>query len=207
MDVRRFFTFLLTLTAISLTSCGYSTLRDTDEELKASWSEVLDQYRHRAKLIPNLDTVFKDAAPGEKGIAIAVANAQVDAMNIKPTLELINDSLAFENFEAAQARVSAALSRLFLIAERSPELKANPGYCELQAQLIKAENSIALARIRYFNAAEHHNLVVRMFPSNLTAMLLGYAVKPNLSVHEGEATATLPEGDCGSAGRKPESSR
>ena len=201
--MRRFLALLLTLAALGLSGCGYNTFQSTDEQIKAGWSEVLNQYQRRADLVPNLVSTVKGVAAFEQDTLLAVTNARATATGIKATPELINDPQAFAKFEAAQAQLSSALSRLLVVVEKYPELKATEAYRDLQAQLEGTENRIAVARNRYIKAVQEYNVAVRVFPSNLTALVFGYAPKPNFSVGDEKALAVPPKVDFGGAAKKP----
>ena len=205
--MRRFLALLLTLTAFGLSGCGYNTLQSTDEQIKASWSEVLNQYQRRADLIPNIVNTVKGEASFEQDTLTKVVEARAKATSIQATPELINNPEAFEKFQAAQRELSGALSRLLVVSENYPTLKANQGFQELRAQLEGTENRIAVARDRYIKAVQDYNVAVREFPSNLTAMLFGYSVKHTLSVGDEKALAAPPKVDVGGTGKKPEGSR
>ena len=205
--MRRFLALLLTLTAFGLSGCGYNTLQSTDEQIKASWSEVLNQYQRRADLIPNIVNTVKGEASFEQDTLSKVVEARAKATSIQATPELINNPEAFEKFQTAQRELSGALSRLLVVSENYPTLKANQGFQELRAQLEGTENRIAVARDRYIKAVQDYNVAVREFPSNLTAMLFGYSVKHTLSVGDEKALATPPKVDVGGTGKKPEGSR
>lgn len=194
---------LLTLSVLGLSGCGYNTFQTTDEQVKSSWSEVLNQYQRRADLVPNLVSTVKGAAAFEQDTLLAVTNARAGATSIQATPELINDPQAFAKFEAAQSQLGSALSRLLVVVEKYPELKANENYRDLQAQLEGTENRITVARNRYIKAVQDYNVAVRTFPSNLTAMVFGYAVKPNFSVADEKAIATPPKVDFGGDAKKP----
>ena len=161
---------LILLLVLSLSGCGYNTLQSTDEQIKASWGEVLNQYQRRADLIPNLVNVVKGFAAQEKEVLLGVTNARSRVGSIQATPELINDPEAFAKFQSAQGELSNALSRLLVVVEKYPELKSNANFRELQAQLEGTENRIAVARNRYIKAVQEYNLVVRSFPTNLTAI-------------------------------------
>lgn len=180
---------LLVVTALS--GCGYNRLQQTDEQIKADWSEVLNQYQRRADLVPNLVATVKGAVQAEKDILDSVVNARAKVGSIQATPELINDPQAFDKWQAAQGELSSALSRLMVVVERYPELKSIAGYTDLQAQLEGTENRITVARNRYIAAVKDYNLVVRQFPSNLTAKIFGFQVKPNFTV-QNEATIAVP---------------
>lgn len=205
--MRKLLALLLTLVALGLSGCGYNTFQRTDEQIKSSWSEILNQYQRRADLVPNLVNTVKGAAAFEQDTLLAVTNARAGATSIKATPELINDPQAFAKFEAAQAQLSSALSRLLVVVEKYPELKATEAYRDLQAQLEGTENRITVARNRYIKAVQDYNVAVRTFPSNLTAMVFGYSTKPNFSVTDEKTIAVPPKVEFGGTGKKPEGSR
>lgn len=182
---------LILLTSLLLSGCGYNTLQSADEQIKASWSEVLNQYQRRADLVPNLVNVVKGAAAQERDVLDAVVEARSRVGAIQATPELINDEAAFKRFQEAQGALTTALSRLLVVVERYPDLKSIAAYRDLQAQLEGIENRIAVARKRYIESVQTYNTTVRSFPSNLTAMLFGFKVKPNFSV-ENEADISKP---------------
>lgn len=193
---------LLLALSLSLTGCGYNSFQTTDEQLKADWAEVLNQYQRRADLIPNLVNTVKGAADFEQNTLVAVTNARANATGINATPELINDPAAFAKFEAAQSQLSGALSKLLVTVEQYPELKANANFRDLQAQLEGTENRITVARNRYIRSVQEYNVLVRSFPSNLTAMALSYSVKPSFTVANEAAIATPPAVNFGSTGAK-----
>lgn len=205
--MRKLLALLLTLVALGLSGCGYNTFQRTDEQIKSSWSEVLNQYQRRADLVPNLVNTVKGAATFEQDTLLAVTNARAGATSIKATPELINDPQAFAKFEAAQAQLSSALSRLLVVVEKYPELKATEAYRDLQAQLEGTENRITVARNRYIKAVQDYNVAVRTFPSNLTAMVFGYSVKANFSVGDEKTIAAPPKVEFGGTVKKPEGAR
>ena len=182
---------LLLLGSLSLSGCGYNTFQTTDEQIKASWAEVLNMYQRRADLIPNLVNVVKGYAAHEKSVLIEVTQARAKVGSIQATPDLINDEQAFAKFQAAQAQMSSALSRLLVVAENYPQLKADANFRDLQAQLEGTENRIAVARNRYIKAVQDYNVAVRSFPSNLTAMMFGFKTKPSFTV-ENEKEITKP---------------
>ena len=194
------------LLVLGLSGCGYNTLQTTDEDVKANWSEVLNQFQRRADLVPNLVNIVKGYADFEQETLLAVTNARAKATGITATPELVNDPQAFAKFEAAQQELSGALSRLLVVVERYPDLKANANFRDLQAQLEGTENRIAVARNRYIKSVRDYNVTVRSFPSNLTAMAFGYKVKANFAVADESAVSTPPVIDFGSPEKKPESS-
>lgn len=181
------FLFMFTL----LSGCGYNTLQSADEQIKASWSEVLNQYQRRADLVPNLVNVVKGYAAHEKDVLTRVTEARAKVGTIQATPELLNNEQAFAKFQAAQGELSSALSRLLAVSENYPQLKADGLFRDLQAQLEGTENRITVARNRYIQAVQAYNVTVRQFPSNLTAMLFGYKVKPNFAV-ENEKEISKP---------------
>lgn len=194
----RIFKLLVALVlAGMLAGCGYNTLQVQDEQVNAAWSEVLNQYQRRADLIPNLVNTVKGAVAAEQGILEAVVNARAKVGSIQATPELINDPAAFQQWQAAQGELSSALSRLMVVVERYPELKSISGFTDLQAQLEGTENRTTVARNRYIDAVRQFNVTVRSFPSNLTAMVLGYKTKPNFTVANEAAISTPPAVDFG----------
>ncbi len=181
----------IVLLALLLSGCGYNTFQTTDEQIKASWSEVLNQYQRRADLIPNLVNTVKGFAAQEQTVLLGVTEARARVGSIQATPELINDAQAFAKFQAAQGELSSALSRLLVVSENYPQLKSDANFRDLQAQLEGTENRITVARNRYIKAVQEYNVAVRSFPSNLTAMLFGYSVKPNFTV-ENEKEISRP---------------
>ena len=188
---------------LSLSGCGYNTLQTTDEQINASWSEVVNQYQRRADLVPNLVNVVKGYAAHEKDILIQVTEARAKVGQIQVTPELVNDEQAFNKFQAAQGELSGALSRLMLVAENYPQLKADGVFRDLQAQLEGTENRIAVARGRYIKSVQEYNITVRKFPSNLTAMMFGFKTKPNFTVENEKAIATPPKVEFGAPAPAP----
>ncbi len=162
-----------------------------DEQIKSSWSEVLNQYQRRADLIPNLVSTVKGYAAQEQQVLLGVTQARAKVGSIKATPELINDPAAFAKFQAAQSELSSALSRLLVVSENYPQLKSDQNFRDLQAQLEGTENRITVARNRYIDAVRTYNTTVRSFPSNLTAMMFGYKPKENFTV-ENEAVISKP---------------
>jgi len=190
-------TLLILSLAALLSGCGYNTLQSADEQIKASWSEVLNQYQRRADLVPNLVNVVKGAAAQEREVLDAVVEARSRVGSIQATPELINDAAAFKQFQDAQGQLSSALARLLAVVENYPDLKSIAAYRDLQAQLEGVENRIAVARKRYIEAVQSYNTTVRSFPSNLTAMLFGFKVKPNFSVENEAEISKAPTVDFG----------
>ena len=190
---RRWITLWGMATALGLTGCGYNQFQSGNEQVKASWSEVLSQYQRRADLIPNLVNVVKGQADFEQSTLQAVVEARAQATSIQASPELVNDPQAFQKFQQAQKDLSGSLSRLLVVSENYPALRANQGFIDLQAQLEGTENRIAVARKRYIQAVQDYNVTVHSFPSSLTAMALGYKEKPNFSVENEQAVARPPE--------------
>jgi len=188
-------TLWIVLLATLLSGCGYNTLQSTDEQIKASWAEVLNQYQRRADLIPNLVNTVKGFAAQEQTVLLGVTEARAKVGSIQATPELINDPQAFAKFQAAQGELTSALSRLMVVVENYPQLKSDANFRDLQAQLEGTENRITVARNRYIKAVQEYNVTVRSFPSNLTAMMFGYKVKPSFTVENEKAIAAPPTVD------------
>lgn len=178
----------------SLSGCGYNDLQGLDEDTKAAWSEVINQYQRRADLIPNLVATVKGYAAHEKDVLEGVVVARAKATGIQVTPELLKDPVAFEKFQQAQAGLTSALGRLIAIAENYPNLKADQNFRDLQSQLEGTENRITVARKRYIDRVAEFNKMVRYFPTNLTAkFLLHMEEKPNFTVADEKAVAKPPE--------------
>ena len=186
---------LLAVFTSLLSGCGYNTLQTADEQIKSGWAEVLNQYQRRADLVPNLVNVVKGYAAHEKEVLTRVTEARAKVGSMQATPELINDPEAFARFQAAQGELQSALSRLLVVAENYPNLKADAGFRDLQAQLEGTENRITVARNRYIKAVQDYNVGIRTFPNNMTAMLFGYKEKPNFSVENEKAISTAPKVD------------
>ena len=186
---------VLLLLSVMLGGCGYNTLQQSDEQIKASWSEVINQYQRRADLVPNLVATVKGFASQEQQVLLGVTNARAKVGSIQATPELVNDPQAFQRFAQAQGELSGALSRLLVVAENYPQLKSDKNFLELQAQLEGTENRIAVARNRYIKAVQEYNVTVRSFPSNLTAMLFGFKEKPQFTVENEKEIARPPKVD------------
>jgi len=183
--------FLVLALSLSFYSCGYNKIQGLDEEVKASWSEIQNQFQRRFDLIPNLVETVKGYAKHENTTLLAVteARAKVGQMNVGK--DVINDPAKFKQFQEAQGSLSSALSRLMVVVEKYPDLKANENFRDLQAQLEGTENRIAVARMRYINAVKEYNKSVRYFPTNLTArFLLNMGVKPNFELEDKAAKET-----------------
>ncbi|HPT50697.1 MAG TPA: LemA family protein [Accumulibacter sp.] len=193
MPTRIFALFALLVSLLS--GCGYNSFQTGDEAIKSAWSEVLNQYQRRADLIPNLVSTVQGYASHEKEVLTQVTQARAQVGSIQATPELINNPEAFAKFQQAQAGLSSALSRLLVVAENYPQLKADAAFRDLQAQLEGTENRVTVARNRYIKSVEAYNVAVRTFPNNLTAMVFGYSVKPNFSVENEKAISTAPRVD------------
>jgi LemA protein len=188
---------LVAMLATGLQGCGYNSLQQQDENVKAAWSEVVNQYQRRADLIPNLVNTVKGFAIQEQQVLIGVTEARAHANSIQLTPALVNDPVAFQKFQAAQGELTQALKSLFAVTEAYPQLKSDANFRDLQAQLEGTENRIAVARNRYIDAVRGFNVTVRSFPVNLTAKLFGFAVKPNFTVGNEAAVAVPPTVDFG----------
>ena len=186
------FTLLATLSlAALLTGCGYNDFQRLDETTKSAWSEVLNQYQRRADLVPNIVATVKGEAAFEQDTLTKVIEARSKATAIQVTPETLKDPAALAKFQAAQGELGSALSRLMVVSERYPDLKANKGFSDLRVQLEGTENRITVARNRFIQAVQDYNVLTRSFPSNLTAMVFGYSVKPNFAV-QNEAQISAP---------------
>jgi LemA protein len=186
-----FLNTVMILSMLMLTGCGYNQFQSLDEETKASWAEVLNQYQRRADLVPNLVATVKGYAAHEEQVFTEVTKARASIGGIQMTPELLNDPEAMAKFQAAQGQMTSALSRLMLVAENYPDLKADQGFRDLQAQLEGTENRVTVARNRFIAAVKAYNVAVRSFPKNLTAMMFGYETKPSFTV-ENEKEISAP---------------
>jgi LemA protein len=196
--MRTFWAKLLPLIMLlSLSGCGYNQFQSLDEEAKASWSEVLNQYQRRADLVPNLVETVKGYAAHEQEVLTDVANARSKVGSMQVTPELLNDPEAFAKFQAAQGQLTGALSRLMAVAENYPNLKADQGFRDLQAQLEGTENRVTVARNRYIETIKDYNVAVRSFPNNLTAMMFDYKAKPTFAVENEKAISSAPKVEFG----------
>jgi LemA protein len=182
----------LAFTTLSLSGCGYNTLQSQDEQIKASWAEVLNQYQRRADLVPNLEEVVKGYAKHEKDVFTQVTEARARVGSIQATPELLANPKAFAEFQAAQTQMTSAISRLLLVAENYPQLKANENFRDLTAEIAGTENRVAVARNRYIKAVQEFNVTVRQFPTNLTAMLFKFEVKPSFTVENEKEIQKAP---------------
>ena len=178
--------------AVLLSGCGYNTIQQKDEGVKAAWSQVLNVYKRRADLVPNLVATVKGYASHERETLEAVTKARAQATSIQVTPETLNDPEAFARFQQAQGQLTSALSRLLAISENYPQLKADASFRDLQSQLEGTENRITVARQRYIAAVQSYNVLARSFPTNLTAKVFGYPVKPSFTVENEKAISTPP---------------
>jgi LemA protein len=183
---------LVALAAALLSGCGYNQIQVNDEAVNASWSEVLNQYKRRADLVPNLVAVVQGYASHEKEVLIKVTEARASVGSLKATPELVNDPEAFAKFQKAQGELGGALSKLMVVSENYPQLKADANFRDLQAQIEGTENRITVARGRYIEAVQGYNIGVRTFPNNLTAMVMGWKPKANFTVDDEKAVSTAP---------------
>ena len=186
-----------------LAGCGYNTFQSQDEQIKAAWAEVVNQYQRRADLIPNLVETVRGFAQQERDVLIGVTEARSKVGSVQATPEVLDDPQAFAKFQAAQGELSNALSRLMVVVERYPELKSDANFRDLQAQLEGTENRITVARNRYIQAVQEYNVTIRKFPVNLTAMVFGYKVKPNFTVENEAEIARPPTVDFNTAPAAP----
>jgi LemA protein len=192
---RRLTLLLAGLAILLLSGCGYNAIQQQDEQVKASWSEVLNQYQRRADLVPNLVNTVKGYAQQEERVLTEVTNARARVGSIQATPELVNDEAAFAKFQQAQHELSGALSRLMVVSENYPQLKSDAAFRDLQAQLEGTENRITVARNRYIKSVQDYNVTVRSFPSNLTARMFGYQTKANFTVDNEKAISAPPTVD------------
>lgn len=187
---------LLAILMVTLLSgCGYNDFQTNDEQVKADWAEVLNQYQRRFDLVPNLVNTVKGYAQQEKDVLIGVTEARAKVGTIQATPALINDPKAFAQFQAAQGELTSALSKLMVVTENYPQLKSDAIFRDLQAQLEGTENRITVARNRYIKAVQAYNVLARSFPTNLTAMMFSYSVKPSFAVEDEKAVSKAPTVD------------
>jgi LemA protein len=195
--MRRVSLVLLISLGMLLGGCGYNRLQGLDEGTKAAWAEVLNQYQRRNDLVPNLVNTVKGYAEHEREVLTQVTEARARVGSIQATPQMVDDPEAFAKFQAAQSEMTSALSRLLVVAENYPQLKADQGFRDLQAQLEGTENRITVARNRYIESVREFNVAVRSFPSNLTAMAFGFTTKPSFAVEDEKAIAKPPAVDFG----------
>jgi len=190
--MRAWMVAVLGVAVLSLSGCGYNRLQQQDENVKAAWSEVVNQYQRRADLIPNLVNTVKGYAAQEQKVLIGVTEARSRATSIQVTPEVLNNPEQFQKYQAAQGELTQALSRLLAVTENYPQLKSDQNFRDLQAQLEGTENRITVARNRYIQAVQEYNVTVRSFPVNLTAKIFGFQVKPNFTVANEQQISTAP---------------
>jgi LemA protein len=195
--------FALVGAVLLLSGCGYNTLQQQDEAVKSAWSEVLNQYKRRADLIPNLVETVKGFAKQEQQVLIGVTEARARTGSIAVTPELVNDEAAMRKFQEAQGQLTQALKSLFAVTEAYPELKSDENFRQLQTDLAGTENRITVARQRYIEAVQKYNTTVRSFPTNLTAKMFSHSVKPNFTVENEAAVSSAPAVDFGGAAATP----
>ena len=188
---------LVLLVSLTLGGCGYNTIQTQDEAVKAAWSEVVNQYQRRADLIPNLVNTVKGFASQEERVLVGVTEARARATSIQITPEVLNDPAALQRYQEAQGELTRALKSLLMVTENYPQLKSDQNFRDLQAQLEGTENRIAVARNRYIASVQDYNGTIRRFPSNLTAMVFSYEVKPNFTVENEAAISQAPAVDFG----------
>jgi LemA protein len=189
-------TWLATLwLALLLSGCGYNDFQRLDEQTKSSWAEVLNQYQRRADLIPNIVATVKGEANFEQETLTKVIEARAKATGIQVTPEMVSDPAAMQKFQAAQGELGSALSRLMVVVEQYPNLKANQAFADLRVQLEGTENRITVARNRYIAAVQEYNVLARSFPTNLTAMVFGYQPKAGFTVADEAAVSAPPKVD------------
>ena len=191
MKTRFLSLILIGVIATVLSGCGYNQFQTLDEQTKSAWAEVLNQYQRRADLVPNIVATVKGEAAFEQDTLTKVVEARAKATSMQVTPETLNNPEAFKKFQAAQGELSGALSRLLVVSENYPNLKANQGFQDLRVQLEGTENRITVARNRYIKTVQDYNILARSFPNNLTAMIFSYNVKPNFTV-ENEAQISKP---------------
>ncbi|WP_430388180.1 LemA family protein [Dyella sp. 20L07] len=187
----------LLLVVAGLSGCGYNAIQRQDEVVKQQWSEVINQYQRRADLVPNLVSTVKGYAQHEEKVLTEVTNARAKVGSTQLTTDDLNNPQKLQQFQAAQGELSSALSRLMVVQENYPQLKADGLFQNLQAQLEGTENRITVARNRYIQAVQEYNTLIRTFPNNLTAKMFGYQVKPNFTVENEKAISTAPTVDFG----------
>ena len=195
--LKRLLALLVVAATTFLGGCGYNDMQAGDQQVKAAWAEVLNQYKRRADLIPNLVETVKAFAGQEQAVLLGVTNARSKVGSIQATPELVNDPQAFQRFQQAQGELSSALSRLLVVVENYPQLKSDANFRDLQAQLEGTENRITVARNRYIKAVQEYNVIVVQFPTNLTAMIFGFKEKPQFTVEDEKAVSAPPKVDFG----------
>src|SRR5262247_156323 len=201
--IKRFLAIAMITATALLSGCGYNRLQGTDEQIKETWAEVVNQYQRRSDLIPNLVETVKGFAKQEQDVLLGVTNARSKVGSIQATPELVNDPQAFAKFQQAQGELTSALSRLMVVVENYPQLKSDANFRDLQAQLEGTENRIAVARNRYIKAVQEYNTTVVQFPTNLTAMIFGFKEKAQFTVENEKEISKAPKVDFGGEPAKP----
>jgi LemA protein len=191
-SMRAWAVVLLAVLSAGLSGCGYNSLQQQDENVKASWAEVVNQYQRRADLIPNLVNTVKGYAAQEQKVLIGVTEARAKVGSIQVTPEVLNNPALFQKYQAAQGELTQALKSLLVVTENYPQLKSDQNFRDLQSQLEGTENRITVARNRYIQAVQEYNVKVRSFPVNLTAKMFGFQVKPNFAVANEQQISTAP---------------
>jgi len=194
---------VLLLLVVMLSGCGYNAIQKQDEAVKAAWSEVLNQYQRRADLVPNLVNTVKGYAQHEEKVFVEVTEARAKVGSLQVNADSLNDPQKLQQFQAAQGELGNALSRLMVVSENYPQLKADGLFQNLQAQLEGTENRVTVARNRYVQSVQEYNSMIRTFPNNMTAKIFGYQVKPNFSVQNEQAVSTAPKVDFGTTAPAP----
>lgn len=200
--MRRVLMSLLLLSLVTMLSgCGYNSIQEKDEAVGAAWSQVLNVYKRRADLVPNLVATVKGYASHEQQVLTQVtqARSKVGSINVNA-----DDPASVQQFEQAQGELKSAIGRLLVVSENYPQLKADQNFLQLQAQLEGSENRIAVERQRYIQAVQDYNTYVRSFPQNLTAMMFGYKTKPNFSVENEAQIQQAPAVDFGQPAAQPQ---
>src|SRR5262245_50102412 len=193
--MRRFLGWWALFAALTLSGCGYNDFQTKDEQVKAAWAEVLNQYKRRADLIPNLVQTVQGYAAQERDVLLGVTNARAKVGSVQATPEMVNNPQAMQQFQQAQGELSSALSRLMVVVENYPQLKSDTLFRDLQAQLEGTENRITTSRNRFIKAVQDYNILARQFPTNLTAMIFGYKEKPSFTVENEKAISEPPKVD------------
>ena len=200
----RLFQFLTAYILVTLLSgCGYNAMQAGDEQVKAAWSEVLNQYQRRADLIPNLVSTVKGYAAHEASVLTQVTEARAKVGSTTLNADQLGDEAAVKRFQQAQGELSSALSRLLVVTENYPQLKADGLFKDLLTQLEGTENRITVARGRYVKAVQEYNVMIRQFPQVITAKIFGYQPKANFSVENEAAISSAPKVDFGNAPAQP----
>jgi LemA protein len=179
--------------SVLLSGCGYNAIQTSDENVDAAWSEVLNQYQRRADLVPNLAAAVNRYATHENAVFAEVSNARARVGSVQMTPEMAKDPAALSAFDQRQSGLSGALSRLMVVSERYPELKADGLFRDLSVQLEGTENRITVARRRYIEAVKDYNIRIRQFPGVLLAKIFGYAPRPNFGVADAASISTAPK--------------